>query len=120
MSRHRLELADWQVSFLDGLAKDAIERERAADVAAPPMTADDTIRQARALVDRLVDLLEYHDQITRPDERRCRTCGCTDERACLPSCSWVAEDLCSACAALPAPGFLQEYFARTERAGPPT
>jgi ParB family chromosome partitioning protein len=30
--------------------------------------------------------------------RACRACGCTDERACEPfGCSWVAEDLCSAC-----------------------
>lgn len=36
----------------------------------------------------------------------CRMCGCTQERACVDSqtmaaCSWVAVDLCSACAADP-------------------
>lgn len=37
---------------------------------------------------------------SRPDAlltRRCRVCGCTDERACPGGCSWVEEDLCSAC-----------------------
>jgi hypothetical protein len=33
--------------------------------------------------------------------RKCRNCGCTDDRACLDRigfpCSWVADDLCSAC-----------------------
>lgn len=29
--------------------------------------------------------------------RRCRTCGCTDNTACTPPCSWIAADLCSAC-----------------------
>ncbi len=28
----------------------------------------------------------------------CRTCGCTDERACEGGCFWVEPDLCSACA----------------------
>jgi hypothetical protein len=39
-------------------------------------------------------------------ERRCRECGCTDQRACVlvdmgepvRTCSWVEPDLCSACA----------------------
>jgi hypothetical protein len=30
--------------------------------------------------------------------RRCRKCGCTQERACPGGCSWVAWDLCSRCA----------------------
>lgn len=43
---------------------------------------------------------------TQPPEdgrRRCRVCGCTDERGCAPrvtggkSCHWVADDLCSFC-----------------------
>ena len=42
------------------------------------------------------------DRSIKP-ERTCRVCGCTDEdcRQCIEktgeSCSWVAEDLCSAC-----------------------
>lgn len=39
-------------------------------------------------------------------QRRCRVCGCTDERACVEMdlhgdcvpCHWVADDLCSSCA----------------------
>ena len=30
--------------------------------------------------------------------RSCRVCGCTDEHACEGGCTWVEEDLCSACA----------------------
>jgi hypothetical protein len=29
--------------------------------------------------------------------RTCRLCGCTDDHACNPPCSWVERDLCSAC-----------------------
>lgn len=35
--------------------------------------------------------------------RACRDCGCTDAHACAGDCSWVDDDLCSACA--PARGF---------------
>lgn len=31
-------------------------------------------------------------------ERTCRICGCTEDHACPGGCSWVEEDLCSACA----------------------
>ena len=29
--------------------------------------------------------------------RACRSCGCTDDRACEGGCWWVEKDLCSAC-----------------------
>lgn len=32
------------------------------------------------------------------DSRRCRACGCTQNRACPEGCSWTEPDLCSACA----------------------
>ncbi len=32
----------------------------------------------------------------------CRSCGCTDNNACFPACSWVEPDLCSACTQEPA------------------
>lgn len=32
-----------------------------------------------------------------PSPRTCRTCGCTDTRACWPPCSWTEPDLCSTC-----------------------
>jgi len=30
-------------------------------------------------------------------EERCRSCGCTEERACPGGCAWVEPGLCSAC-----------------------
>jgi hypothetical protein len=30
--------------------------------------------------------------------RKCRICGCTWERGCIPPCTWVEWDLCSSCA----------------------
>lgn len=27
----------------------------------------------------------------------CRSCGCTDERACPEGCFWIQSDLCSSC-----------------------
>lgn len=32
------------------------------------------------------------------EDRACRVCGCTEDNACEGGCSWVEEDLCSACA----------------------
>ena len=32
--------------------------------------------------------------------RRCRVCGCTDDKACMTDagpCHWIEPDLCSAC-----------------------
>lgn len=47
----------------------------------------------------------YHDvetleklPILASNERSCRVCGCTDNRACADGCYWVEDDLCSACA----------------------
>lgn len=45
-------------------------------------------------------------------KRKCRECGCTEERACMTlagPCHWVAEDLCSACAERPAPDPRRSY-----------
>lgn len=54
-------------------------------------------------------------------ERRCRECGCTEDRACIwlgtdfggppfggdpPVCGWIADDLCTACAPGHAEGWL--------------
>lgn len=30
-------------------------------------------------------------------ERKCRVCGCTELTACPGGCSWIEQDLCSAC-----------------------
>lgn len=32
-----------------------------------------------------------------PGVRRCRVCGCTDDRACPGGCWWAGPDLCTAC-----------------------
>lgn len=47
-----------------------------------------------------VDVFPFADvMLAAPGEpRACTTCGCTDERACLGGCSWVAPGLCSRCA----------------------
>ncbi len=40
-------------------------------------------------------------EIEADEIRKCRVCGCTDERACVIDdgipCHWVADDLCSVC-----------------------
>lgn len=38
------------------------------------------------------------------NEHVCRVCGCTQGDACPGGCSWVEEDLCSACAQKPDDG----------------
>lgn len=46
-------------------------------------------------------MLERHQAGLDPElgraVRACRVCGCTDFRACPGGCSWVEDDLCSAC-----------------------
>lgn len=39
---------------------------------------------------------------TLAGRRACRICGCWAMAACPPTCSWVDEDLCSACDPEPA------------------
>ncbi|MCY4548155.1 MAG: hypothetical protein OXC28_07295 [Defluviicoccus sp.] len=46
---------------------------------------------------------EWRDGPALSGMRRCRGCGCRDDRACIDPetgepCHWVAWDLCSACA----------------------
>lgn len=43
--------------------------------------------------------LGIEDIYDTDDLRSCRSCGCTDDNACVPACWWVEEDLCSTCAA---------------------
>ena len=44
-------------------------------------------------------------------DQKCRVCGCSEDRACWPPCSWVKGqgDICSTCN--DAVRSLQEYFA---------
>jgi hypothetical protein len=49
----------------------------------------------------VTELRDYAENLRRQTSvRSCRVCGCTDETACFPPCSWVAPDLCSACSAV--------------------
>lgn len=38
------------------------------------------------------------EDFQEPRPRKCRVCGCTDDRACEGGCHWVEDDLCSTCA----------------------
>lgn len=42
-------------------------------------------------------LVSFASRVDRRVTRRCKTCRCTDARACGGGCSWAAWDLCSAC-----------------------
>lgn len=51
-----------------------------------------------------------------PQPGTCRVCGCTDDRACHPACSWVdaKHTLCSACTGTVADAFHAMRWARFE------
>lgn len=42
--------------------------------------------------------------MTKPKERTCMICGCTESRACEAGCSWVndQDDICTECVWPPA------------------
>jgi hypothetical protein len=64
------------------------------------LEAEGNLAEAAAVVGELVA------GILGADDRCCRVCGCTDLRACVVTgpdaeirpCSWMTQDLCSACA----------------------
>lgn len=37
------------------------------------------------------------DKKDETKEKKCRECGCTDLNSCPGGCSWITDDLCSAC-----------------------
>ena len=37
-------------------------------------------------------------KIQKETPKKCRVCGCTDDKACPGGCYWVEDDLCSQCA----------------------
>ena len=61
------------------------------------MSAEDLIRAGTASL--LAQLRQAGVLFDGPETalRRCRSCGCTDERGCPGGCWWVASDLCSEC-----------------------
>jgi hypothetical protein len=76
------------------VAKGSIERLRGEDPPADPFTAVVIISDP--------PFAEVEDDEVEVFERRCRRCDCTDYNACIVDgapCSWVEEDLCSACQA---------------------
>jgi hypothetical protein len=69
---------------------------------APPADLPERDRlQALGLEHQRTEVYLFHAGVRdEPQERACRICGCTEEDACTTPrpCSWVAENLCSACA----------------------
>jgi hypothetical protein len=55
---------------------------------------EELVDDAQLGVEDTVDILAA--AATEPP-RRCRQCGCSDERGCRGGCSWVEYDLCSGC-----------------------
>jgi hypothetical protein len=42
-------------------------------------------------------LRNFASRMVSTTTRRCRHCRCTDARACVGGCSWIAWDVCSQC-----------------------
>jgi len=69
----------------------------------PSVATEDGFRAALMLVEQDLGEEEIEALIASSQERRCRECFCTDDNceACFERtgepCSWVDEDLCSAC-----------------------
>ena len=79
-----------------GFGDDCHALSRAADHADAAL-----IEHLQGLFDQAVFSadLEIGDQARLPSfiGPICRECGCSQNDACFPSCSWVEPDLCSAC-----------------------
>lgn len=60
---------------------------------------DDQMRRYEAHVDPETGTIApwVFAEVCDPDPRVCRLCGCSDDHACTGGCSWVTDDLCSAC-----------------------
>lgn len=57
-------------------------------------------RHLASEADALAAELERLDAGEELVDRRCETCGCTDDRACWPTCHWIpiaGHDVCSVC-----------------------
>lgn len=61
-----------------------------------PYAISEVDREA-AVAELLVMVRDLERAAGAEPARRCRRCGCTDANGCEEGCSWVAEDLCSAC-----------------------
>lgn len=86
-------------AFLHG----ADTARRAAADAVRSLKDEDFVDEDMAeIVEMIAQGIEQADLVS-PDSpgRKCRACGCTDERACSGGCSWAEPDLCSACTGRP-------------------
>lgn len=50
------------------------------------------------------DARRFRCELITVELNTCKVCGCTDDRACSPPCSWVDDDLCSTPACVEAAG----------------
>jgi len=57
----------------------------------------DSVTACPTLGDAIVQLRALAALEPLFDIRKCRICSCTDDNACFLGCSWVEDDLCSAC-----------------------
>lgn len=63
-----------------------------------PGAADDYfVRGAKGKLQRVRVMRGEAEVLTIAELRACRLCGCCEDRACSPPCSWSGPDLCSAC-----------------------
>lgn len=56
-----------------------------------------------SVIDLVAEDADDRPGLLESQQRRCRVCGCTDDRACPGGCRWVDLDLCSRCAEANAP-----------------
>lgn len=63
----------------------------------PPSAPAELVRKVDAMAE---DLARSGLTVEIEIVRTCRSCECTDDRACFGGCSWISDDddLCSSCA----------------------
>ena len=66
-------------------------------ITVPSIAPQDLLERVTAMAD---DLAAVGISVELDVIRTCRSCGCTDDRACFLGCTWISEteDLCSSCA----------------------
>lgn len=103
----------YSVHFVDGMSRAHVRKSTSANAAAHDamlaaitkgqlepkyhLPMDITVRDAESGAHRRFRCTTPPPFLMH-EVNACRVCGCTDDDACEGGCSWVAEDLCSACA----------------------
>jgi hypothetical protein len=91
-----LEVIAGEELVLSHVTKDGI---RHTNVRLPAEQVRPLIEALGEARDHIVETRQRPCPLSTPAaERQCRVCGCTDARACWPTCWWVEADLCSMCA----------------------